>query len=501
MLNDQLIGTIALYHTEPGCYTDDHRRLLERVAEQAAAVVNNSILFEQTKRDSLTDPLTGLPNTRFMFVHLTRELARAERLDTEVSLLVMDLDGFKEINDSHGHHIGDKALREVARVLRNGIRPYDICVRYAGDEFVVVLSGCGAIEAEQKQRELQKAIEEISFEVRPGKMVHLGGSFGYAVFPRDGQAYESLLSTADRRMYQDKAARKGRAATCRPKPRPRQKPRRRPLVLRCLLRCRDGPPPIARTDLSPVASPRSGGRKEWRSPRFAAEAPSALQRMLQTAIVDRAVPATPRSVLRAADARRALLLFSPDKPRSSAPSDSRLRRPYSIAVGPAESSRDRALEFLIGLGPDGAPGPHLPDLSPGTQRRSRRAARIVRVPRVARRNELPVRRRRHRHRAVAGHVASGAGAAIRRGESASSTARARPTNLRSTTSSARLPSSGRLTYVRTVTRHSGGAWEGGLGPHRSRQCSRPQSSAGRRCASFPVNPPALAIASTIVMFG
>ena len=212
ILSNRLIGTIALYHTEPGCYTDDHRRLIERVAEQAAAVVNNSILFEQTKRDSLTDPLTGLPNTRFMFVHLTRELARAERLDTEVSLLVMDLDGFKEINDSHGHHTGDKALREVARVLRNGIRPYDICVRYAGDEFVVVLSGCGAIEAEQKQRELQRAIEEIPFEVRPGQVVPLGSSFGYAVFPRDGQAYETLLSTADRRMYEDKALRKSRAA-------------------------------------------------------------------------------------------------------------------------------------------------------------------------------------------------------------------------------------------------------------------------------------------------
>ena len=123
VFNDRLIGTLALYHTEPGRFTDDHRRLLDRVAEQAAAVVNNSIVFEQTKRDSLTDPLTGLPNTRFMFVHLTRELARAERLKTEVSLLVMDLDGFKEINDMHGHHVGDKALREVARVLRTGIRP------------------------------------------------------------------------------------------------------------------------------------------------------------------------------------------------------------------------------------------------------------------------------------------------------------------------------------------------------------------------------------------
>ena len=210
VLNEKLIGAMAVYDVEPGRYTDDHRRLLDRIAEQAAGVVNNSIVFEQTKRDSLTDPLTGLPNTRFMFVHLSRELARAERLKTEVSLLVMDLDGFKEINDMHGHHVGDKALREVARVLRNGIRPYDICVRYAGDEFVVVLSGCGAEDAEQKQKELQQAISEIPFEVRPGRFVQLGSSFGYSVFPHDGEAYETLLATADKRMYQDKAQRKAR---------------------------------------------------------------------------------------------------------------------------------------------------------------------------------------------------------------------------------------------------------------------------------------------------
>jgi len=212
LFDERLIGTLAVYHTEQGCYSDDHRRLLDRVAEQAAGVINNSVVFEQTKRDSLTDPLTGLPNTRFMFVHLTRELARAERLGSEVSLLVMDLDGFKEINDCHGHHIGDRALREVARVLRNGIRPYDICVRYAGDEFVVVLSGCGAADADQKRKELQQAIEDIPFEVRPGRFQKLGSSFGYAVFPHDGVAYESLLATADKRMYQDKAERKARTS-------------------------------------------------------------------------------------------------------------------------------------------------------------------------------------------------------------------------------------------------------------------------------------------------
>ena len=164
VFNTGLVGALAVYGQEAGCFTDDHRRLLARVAEQAAGVIANSITDEETKRDSLTDPLTGLPNTRFMFVHLTRELARAERLKSEVSLLVMDLDSFKEINDNFGHAAGDRALREVARVLRAGIRPYDICVRYAGDEFVVLLSGCGPDEAQLKMLELQAAIDALMLE-------------------------------------------------------------------------------------------------------------------------------------------------------------------------------------------------------------------------------------------------------------------------------------------------------------------------------------------------
>jgi diguanylate cyclase (GGDEF)-like protein len=211
LFNERFIGTLSVYHLDPAFYRDDHRRLLDRVSEQAAAVINNSMLFEQTQEDSLTDPLTGLPNTRFLFMHLTRELARAERLKAELSLMVMDLDHFKEINDSHGHHVGDRALCEVARVLRAAIRPYDICVRYAGDEFIVVLSGCGADEAEQKRLELQQGIDAVYFEGRPGKRLPLGISVGTAVFPHDGESYETLLATADNRMYQDKANRKRRS--------------------------------------------------------------------------------------------------------------------------------------------------------------------------------------------------------------------------------------------------------------------------------------------------
>ncbi|CAN5833721.1 hypothetical protein BH18ACI5_BH18ACI5_13010 [soil metagenome] len=210
LINDRFIGALAVYHVDPVFYRDDHRRLLDRVSEQAAAVISNSIVFEQTHDDSLTDPLTTLPNMRFLVLHLERELARAERLKSGVALMVMDIDNFKEINDTYGHHVGDRTLCEVARVLRAAIRPYDICVRYAGDEFIIVLSGCGVAEAEHKRQELQRGIAEMTLEVTPGKRVALGMSIGAAVLPVDGGSYEALLATADSRMYQDKTARKRR---------------------------------------------------------------------------------------------------------------------------------------------------------------------------------------------------------------------------------------------------------------------------------------------------
>ena len=205
---NSVIGTLALYHTAESFYCDDHRRLLDRVCEQASAVIRNAIVFDQTHEASLTDQLTGLPNTRFMFRHLTRELARTQRLGAEVSLLVLDLNDFKDINDTYGHHAGDRALREVAEVLRRTIRPYDVCARYAGDEFVIVLSGCNREEAELKCRELQAGVAAIVFEPAPNVPVPLSISAGASVFPHDGDTYELLLAAADRRMYGDKSVRR-----------------------------------------------------------------------------------------------------------------------------------------------------------------------------------------------------------------------------------------------------------------------------------------------------
>jgi diguanylate cyclase (GGDEF)-like protein len=205
---DRLIGTLAVYHITAGFYREDDRRLLDRVAEQTAAVIGNSILFEQTQEDSLTDPLTGLPNSRSMFTQISRELARADRLQARVSVLLMDLDNFKEINDTFGHGVGDRALRDAAAVLRSSIRPYDSCGRYAGDEFFVVLPGCDRVEAEVKRRELQDALDALAVDAREGPPLRLAVSAGAATYPDDGATDEALIAAADRRMYRDKAERK-----------------------------------------------------------------------------------------------------------------------------------------------------------------------------------------------------------------------------------------------------------------------------------------------------
>ena len=212
MMGITVRGALALYHKAPRAFTDEHRRLVSRVAGQIAAVVSNAVLFEQTREDSVTDLLTGLPNTRFLYSHAGREIARSARLKSSVTLMLLDLDNLKAINDTFGHQAGNRALCAVAGVLRGAIRPYDICVRYGGDEFIVLLSDFGTDQAEAKRVELHNAVESMPFNVGDMLRVRLSISIGAAVFPADGDSYEALLQVADRRMYEDKAARKQRLA-------------------------------------------------------------------------------------------------------------------------------------------------------------------------------------------------------------------------------------------------------------------------------------------------
>jgi diguanylate cyclase (GGDEF)-like protein len=123
-------------------------------------------------------------------------------------LIVLDIDHFKPLNDTHGHNVGDQALREVAKALHSVRRPYDLCARYAGDEFVLVLANCPREAAEARRRELQQRISEVTLEIWPEQTLRFDASAGVSVFPDDGTTYEALIAAADRRMYQDKADRR-----------------------------------------------------------------------------------------------------------------------------------------------------------------------------------------------------------------------------------------------------------------------------------------------------
>ena len=206
----RLIGGLVIYHTVPGSFTDEHRRVLGRVSEQAAAVIYNSTRFEQTEHESHTDPLTGLANRRSLDRQFEAGLARAQATHGSGSVVVLDLDRLKEINDTYGHEAGDRALRSVGNVLRSTVRQGDLCARFAGDEFIVVLWNCTPEGEARRMKDLQATVAAYSFEPRPGVRVSLSISAGAARVPDDGSTFEELLAAADERMYHDKADRRSR---------------------------------------------------------------------------------------------------------------------------------------------------------------------------------------------------------------------------------------------------------------------------------------------------
>jgi diguanylate cyclase (GGDEF)-like protein/putative nucleotidyltransferase with HDIG domain len=205
---DVLVGTLTIYHTDANPYSDEHRRLLDRVCNQVASVIRNSVLFEQMHQVSFTDSLTELPNSRALFAHLHDQFTGQALRPGVGALLMIDLDEFKTINDEHGHQTGDLTLKQVATAIRQNVRHSDFCARYAGDEFVVVLSQCNRKEAEERARHLQRAIDATAIEVRPGVVLTPGISIGVAVSPEDGETYDELLAAADRRMYENKQQRR-----------------------------------------------------------------------------------------------------------------------------------------------------------------------------------------------------------------------------------------------------------------------------------------------------
>jgi len=196
---DSVVGVLAMYHANRDAFTPDHLRILLAVASKVALSVENALKYQQAESSATTDYLTGLPNARSLFVHLAQEVARCRRMKTSLAVLVCDIDGFKQINDSFGHLEGDKLLREFTARLKDVCRGYDYVARMGGDEFVITAPGLTAEAAKDKADRLNQAAIESGRHVCGRDVITL--SVGMAFCPEDGSDVERLLAEADRRMY------------------------------------------------------------------------------------------------------------------------------------------------------------------------------------------------------------------------------------------------------------------------------------------------------------
>jgi diguanylate cyclase (GGDEF)-like protein len=202
--HDDLVGMLHLEGLAPGPEQETQERLAVTVAEQLALALGSARLRESLRRQSVLDPLTGLFNRRHFDAALKRELARARRRNVPVSLVLVDVDHFKRVNDEHGHAVGDAVLRTIAQQLRLGIREGDIACRYGGEEMVLVLPECTAADAGKRAEALRAALAAITPNPEGEGPERVTASFGVAAYPVHAQDAEGLFWAADKALFRAK---------------------------------------------------------------------------------------------------------------------------------------------------------------------------------------------------------------------------------------------------------------------------------------------------------
>ncbi len=193
------VSVLTLYHSERDAFTMDHLRILLGIVPKLALSIENALRFQQAESSASTDYMTGLPNARSLFLHLDGELARCQRLNSPLVVLVCDMNGFKQVNDKYGHLEGNRVLHSVAKRLKESCREYDYVARMGGDEFVLVLPGLQPDQLQQKIQRLKAITAEAGQDISAQEPLSL--SIGHSLFPEDGHDADQLLSEADRRMY------------------------------------------------------------------------------------------------------------------------------------------------------------------------------------------------------------------------------------------------------------------------------------------------------------
>ena len=203
------IGVLTLYSSHKNAFSRDHLRILETMSPRLGAALINDRKLNEAQDSAVTDFLTGLPNSRSLYLHLDAELAQRRDHGGTLGILMCDLDGFKKINDEHGHQEGNRALKGVAAALKDGCRNYDYVARIGGDEFVIVLGDLDESMLSERLTLFRTAVEVSASAMGfPG----LSLSVGAMIPDMAGADADAILTEADRRMYRDKRRRKAAKA-------------------------------------------------------------------------------------------------------------------------------------------------------------------------------------------------------------------------------------------------------------------------------------------------
>ncbi|NOY79087.1 MAG: sensor domain-containing diguanylate cyclase [Calditrichaeota bacterium] len=209
--DEQIIGVLSFFRDTKRVLKKSEFDFLKRISDEVAVCINRALLFHRTRESTILDELTGIFNRRYFNKTFQREIKRAERYKRNLSVLMIDIDDFKVINDTFGHLKGDDVLQAIAAILKNNIRRTDILFRYGGEEFVILLPETPLNSAIRVGEKLRKAVQghfNLTDYQISGQTITI--SIGISNFPMDGYSTEKLLAIADRHLYQAKSLGKNR---------------------------------------------------------------------------------------------------------------------------------------------------------------------------------------------------------------------------------------------------------------------------------------------------
>lgn len=207
IVNHQMLGLVALLNDPavPLPVSQQDRNIVF-LQDQVARALDNALRYTAARDLLYIDELSGLFNYRYLKVALEREIKRADRYQTQLTVMFLDLDNFKSINDTYGHMVGSSLLRELGEQLKRSVREVDVLIRYGGDEYTIILVETSAEVAVRVGERIRRTIADTPFLAREGYQIKLTASIGYACYPEDTTSVQELLMMADRAMYAGKAA-------------------------------------------------------------------------------------------------------------------------------------------------------------------------------------------------------------------------------------------------------------------------------------------------------